>query len=120
MHGEISLDSTLGSGTTAVFSIPFNKPQFQGGNSPLVNLASIPDRLQSEMSVSGCTSDQDLANSTPPPTPHESAAGPSADQQDRPWAPRVRTPPITVASDLETALPPGDRKKFHVLVVEDK
>jgi PAS domain S-box-containing protein len=49
MKGQIWLDSKLGQGTTATFWIPFSRAPSQDGGSPLVNLESIPDRLQSDV-----------------------------------------------------------------------
>lgn len=120
MNGKITLDSTLGNGTTAVFWIPFNKPQYRNGSSPLIDIGSIPDRLQSEMSVSGCASDQDLANSTPPQTPQGTPASDRTHRQDRSFSLGIQTPSLGVASDAEMNLPIAERKEFHVLVVEDK
>ncbi|CZR55238.1 uncharacterized protein PAC_05125 [Phialocephala subalpina] len=65
MHGRIQLESTLGSGTTATFWIPFNKPQFHDG-ATLIDIGSLPDRLQSEMSVSCNSSEYEQAMGTPP------------------------------------------------------
>ncbi|KAF2187785.1 hypothetical protein K469DRAFT_725241 [Zopfia rhizophila CBS 207.26] len=42
----ISKKSKLGPGTKATFLIPFNKAQYQDDGSPMIDLASIPDRLQ--------------------------------------------------------------------------
>ncbi len=120
MHGAITLDSTLGSGTTAEFWIPFNKPQYRSGASPLIEIGSLPDRLRSELSVSGCGSDQDLMNSTPPPTPHDPTAGPGPNLPNNPRARGIETPPLGAGSDPETTISVADRKKMHVLVVEDK
>ncbi|KAK3065882.1 hypothetical protein LTS18_002281, partial [Coniosporium uncinatum] len=50
MHGRIDLKSTIGIGTTASFTIPFNKGQYSEDGSPLVDISSIPDRLQEDMS----------------------------------------------------------------------
>ena len=113
MHGEITLESALGSGTTATFSIPFNKPQFHGSGSPLIDLGSIPDRLQGEMSVSGHGSDYDRQSGTPPQSPLDhrsdrlSSMGPGASSLHPP-------------SDHDMSLPEAERSKVHVLVVEDK
>ena len=115
MHGKISLVSTLGSGTTAAFSIPFNKPQFQGGaGTPLVDLASIPDRLRSEMSVSARGSNDDRQNGTPPP------ASPAEYRSDMPASTAPGTPGTPAAFDHDMGLPESERSKVHVLVVEDK
>lgn len=115
MHGKISLASTLGSGTTASFSIPFNKPQFQsGGGTPLVHLGSIPNRLQSEMSVSGRGSDNDRQTGISPPQ------SPATQRSDLPSSTAPGTPVAPAALDNDLDLPEAERSKVHVLVVEDK
>lgn len=118
MHGEIKLESELGRGTKATFWIPFNKPQFTGSNSPLIDLGAIPERLQSEMSVSGCASDQHSGSITPPMSPAIDGLSAAASQRKRRSTPQV--PPLSTAGadsedDVEI-----DRSKIHVLVVEDK
>ncbi|KAI7157282.1 hypothetical protein KC316_g13972, partial [Hortaea werneckii] len=57
MHGKISLESKLGVGTKATFWIPFPKAAYSSGESPVVNIETIPYRLQSEVSVSRPPSD---------------------------------------------------------------
>ena len=52
MHGQIALESQPATGTLATFSIPFNKPQFMGTSTPMVALDGLPERLQSELSLS--------------------------------------------------------------------
>lgn len=115
MHGKISLVSTLGTGTTAAFSIPFNKPQFRGGaGSPLVDLGSIPDRLQSVMSVSARASNDDRQTGTPPPQ------SPADCRSDMLPSTAPGTPVTPAAFDHDMDLPEAERSKVHVLVVEDK
>lgn len=112
MHGRITLESTLGSGTTATFWIPFNKPQYHEGSLALVDIGSIPDRLQGEMSVSCNSSDYDKHTfaGTPP------AKSPSNTHKPlRRPIPTSMTPPI--APELE--LDKGERAEINVLVVED-
>ncbi|KAF2088254.1 putative histidine kinase group protein-like protein, partial [Saccharata proteae CBS 121410] len=119
MHGEIQLESKLGSGTKASFWIPFNKAQYQEEGSPLVDLASIPDRLQSDISVS-CGSSE---NYDPPPTPGNS--GGKARRAAKHG--RGQSAPNTLSGiSLNHALPEDlmslsdeERKDIHVLVVED-
>ena len=120
MHGEITLDSVLGSGTKAAFSIPFNKAQFHGGSSPLIDLASIPERLQSETSVSGCGSDPERISSTPPQFPLDSP-GHFTNHQRLPSADfaAVRPSLANIPHDHELILHESERKGIHVLVVED-
>jgi CheY-like chemotaxis protein len=120
MHGEITLDSVLGTGTKATFSIPFNKAQFAGGSSPLIKLGSIPDRLQSQTSVSGCGSDLDRVSTTPPTSPLNTPASTSHHQRLPSSDDLPARPPLTTALiDNETILQEPDRKNTHVLVVED-
>jgi len=99
MHGTIKLESSTGNGTTASFRIPFNKPLHDGA-SPLVEIGSLPDRLQSEMSVS-CAGSEIGYN-----------AGSSI---------RVGTPNQFGADGLKMPidLPMSERNNIEVLVVED-
>ena len=109
MHGKISLKSALGSGTKASFSIPFNKPQYTAGFSPLIEIGSIPERLRSEMSMSGHGSDQGRSSATPPQSPSELSAFGKTGQ-----------PFLEASSDRNFTISKADRESFHVLVVEDK
>ncbi|KAI6783107.1 Two-component system protein A-like protein [Emericellopsis cladophorae] len=106
MRGSINLQSKVGSGTTATFFIPFSKVHGRKEAHP-VQAGAIPDRLQSELSLSCNSSEQDhLINSvnelgqSPAPLPMRRAS--------------LRTPPIT-ANDL----PRSERAKMLILVVED-
>jgi hypothetical protein len=104
MKGQIWLDSKLGQGTTATFWIPFTRAPSQDGESPLVHLESIPDRLQSDMSVS-CGSSE---GHTPPLTPQ---------------LPNGSSPyPLLKSAipDHLMNLSESERQQIHVLVVEDK
>jgi CheY-like chemotaxis protein len=106
MHGRIQLHSKLGQGTRAVFNIPFNKVGGSDTGSPLVDLSTIPDRLQSEISVSYSSADGDRS---PPMTPGSNGQ-------------RVFSGRPSSASGIPDdliAIPPEDRKKIHILVVED-
>lgn len=110
MKGRITLESTLGQGTTATFWIPFNKPQYHDGNSQLIDLDSLPDRLQSEMSVSCNSSEYDHVSGTPPKILLDGGDGRSKRNSS------VMTPP----SQAEPDVPMSERAKVEVLVVEDK
>ena len=105
MKGQIWLDSKLGQGTTATFWVPFNKAPSKDGGSPLVNLESIPDRLQSDISVS-CGSSE---GHTPPLTPQISNGHA-----------RIRSLSKTHIPDHLMSLSDSQRQKVHILVVEDK
>lgn len=108
MHGRMQLDSVINQGTTACFWVPFNKPQ-ETQPSNVVQVTALPDRLQSEMSVSCNSSDFDQMG-TPPPTdllaPAEFGKSPR------------RRASIKQASSQED-LAASERSKIHVLVVED-
>lgn len=114
MNGRISLDSQLGSGTVATFWIPFSKPQGPRQGDTLVDIGSLPDRLQSELSVSCNSSEFEQLSSTPPI--HTEFGQYLTDKHMSPHRrSAARTPPI-----VEEDLSPEDRSKVHVLVVEDK
>ena len=101
MHGRITLESTLGNGTTASFWIPFNKPQFHDGTA-LIDIGALPDRLQSEMSVS-CNSSDFEGPGTP-------AQGLYRNGKSVPMTPPVK----------EAELSREERGKINILLVEDK
>jgi len=114
MHGRIILESSLGQGTRATFWIPFNKPQYHDGAATLIDIGSLPDRLQSEMSVSCNSSEFDQAIGTPPvSSPLEVYRGPKGPNKPRSIS---MTPPIPP----ELELPPAERAKVKILLVEDK
>lgn len=107
MHGRITLESNVGSGTIVTFWITFNKPH--GGQEPsLVQAGAIPDRLHSDLSLSCNSSEhENVTNSSV-----ASETAPSGMLRHRG---SVRSPP-----NIEAELPKAERAKFHVLVVEDK
>lgn len=107
MHGTISLESVLGAGTKASFTIPFHKAPYQSSGSPLIGLDAIPDRLASEMSVSRASSDS--GPTTPTHTLRKFGAA-----QDSAILSGSGTAE-TVVTDLSET----ERKKVNVLVVED-
>ncbi|KAI9835750.1 MAG: hypothetical protein M1819_001928 [Sarea resinae] len=120
MHGNITLESALGSGTKATFVIPFNKPQYEGDDSPLVDIGSIPERLQSELSVSCSSSDYEFARDNTPPQSPIQIIGQSRPEKSplKALAPQS-TATSSSAADSDADLPEHERKKTHVLVVED-
>ncbi|KAF7561817.1 hypothetical protein G7046_g2303 [Stylonectria norvegica] len=105
MHGRMTLESNAGSGTTATFWVPFNKPQGPS-KSGLVNAGAIPDRLQSELSMSCNSSEYEHLMGTPP----TSDVGHGGSR-------RPRSALIATAADQD--LPLSERAKVHILVVED-
>ncbi|KAH8682337.1 hypothetical protein BX600DRAFT_40919 [Xylariales sp. PMI_506] len=111
MNGKISLESSLGSGTTATFWIPFNKPQTPHLSSSLVEIAPLPDRLKSEMSVSCNSSEFEQIVNAPPAdkVAHEKGVAQSAKSLG------LASPPSSAEEDLSMS----ERSKIQVLVVED-
>lgn len=101
MHGEISLESSLGIGTKASFWIPFNKAPYHSGESPLLDMGPIPVRLQSELSVSDYSG---------PPTPGSSG-------KLRRMSSDSRHGSFTLL-DKASELTEEERRNTHVLVVE--
>ncbi|QDS67996.1 hypothetical protein FKW77_009313 [Venturia effusa] len=115
MHGSIELESKLGSGTKARFWLPMKKVPEQNDGSPLVDLSAIPDRLQSEVSVT-CGSSADM-EATPPGTPPIRAGLLTrATSMSRPDG---TIPALSTIPETYMNLPMEERAKIHVLVVED-
>lgn len=111
MRGRITLESKDGNGTTATFWIPFNKPQNpQGGI--LMEVGSIPDRLQSEFSVSCTSSEYENAINTPPGEPLNGT-------MDKNRSP-LRSSLLSALRPGEEDMPMSERANISVLVVEDK
>jgi hypothetical protein len=110
MHGRISLESNVGVGTRATFWIPFNKPSGPA-EAGLANAGAIPDRLQSELSLSCNSSEYDQIVGTPPPF--------DGIQANNTGSRRTRFG-ISSTSSPDQELPASERAKIHVLVVEDK
>ncbi|KAH9828758.1 Motif C-terminal to PAS motifs [Teratosphaeria destructans] len=114
MHGKISLESKLGVGTRATFWIPFHKAPYQSGDSPLVDLGSIPDRLQSEFSISRASSEH--SGPTTPTTP----AKPGVLAHSRDVSSGVSAIyGWTGGNDAILELSAEERRRTNVLVVED-
>lgn len=107
MRGRITLRSTLGRGTTATFWIPFHKPS-SPQNNKTVQAGALPDRLQSELSLSCNSSEHDQPGRHSP-----------ASVEVLPSPSRARFPRDT-APDAGHNASNIDRSKTLVLVVEDK
>ena len=109
MHGKISLESVLGAGTKASFTIPFHKAPYQSAASPLVGLDAIPDRLASEMSLSRASSES--GPSTPTHARKMTGTGDPA---------MLSASGLPLQAEVLTSnLSEAERKKVNVLVVED-
>lgn len=106
MHGRITLESSLGNGTVATFWIPFNKPQYHDGNA-LIDIGSLPDRLQSEMSVSCSSSDYEQI-------------GPSPQKHQMDMHMRNRSISMMTPAMSDRDLTPAERANTKILLVEDK
>lgn len=102
MRGEIELVSKLDAGTTAIFHIPFKKLEYKtGSNATLLEVGNMPDRLQSELSLSIEGSAEDMRKSA------------------------RKSPPVPISEYQRSKLSHGmaaeqqiDRVKYHILVVE--
>ncbi|KAK0731485.1 hypothetical protein B0H67DRAFT_639877 [Lasiosphaeris hirsuta] len=108
MKGRMEMKSTIGTGTTATFWIPFNKPQ-NAQTAGLVRIDPLPDRLQSEMSVSCNSSEYEQFLGTP-----------STELLDRgrsAW--RHPSMSLSSAGTPEHDLSLQERAEIYVLVVED-
>jgi len=110
MRGRMTLQSTIGNGTTATFWIPFQRPVRAGPG--LVEIGRLSDRLQSDMSVSCNSSDYDQLSGAPPPV--DSISGLDKGRGPR-RAQSTNKPPVQ-----DKIMPSAQRAKIHVLVVEDK
>ena len=109
MRGSISLESKLGNGTKATFSIPFKKPEYTGPGVPLVDIGALPDRLQSELSLS-CRTSSRGGNIITPPLPSPKTDGPK----------KLRAGSLaSIATNHVDAFSEARRKYTHILVVED-
>ena len=109
MRGQISLESKLDHGTTATFRIPFKKPEFSNGASlPLVEIGPLPDRIQSELSMSAenAVTDAKGRRISPPLAPSPLAPSPPSNNSVR-------------ALKGDGSAHEIARDKFHLLVVED-
>lgn len=110
MHGRMTLESNAGNGTNATFWINFNKST--GPVDEALALAgAIPDRLQSELSMSCNSSDYDQLPGTPPAS--DSVQGATS-------TPRRARSVLTASSSTDQDLTPAERAKIRILVVEDK
>lgn len=119
MHGSIRLESALDSGTRATFIVPFNKSQFPN-SAPLVDIGALPNHLQSEMSVSGCGSDERSSVSTPQSPLETGQHQISRTRHSGSYGVRTPPPPPHAVDSEPEDLHKIDRKNTHILVVEDK
>ncbi|ETI26524.1 hypothetical protein G647_03301 [Cladophialophora carrionii CBS 160.54] len=113
MHGTIRLESKLDAGTRATFTIPLKMPEYPVGSpTAFLEVGSMPDRLQSDLSMS-------IPDSPRPESrrfergasPLQSVADTNANDIRRVG---VSSQPAT--QSMEPELP---RDQIHVLVVED-
>ncbi|KAK7429184.1 hypothetical protein QQZ08_004194 [Neonectria magnoliae] len=108
MRGRITLEANVNGGTVATFWIPFNKPNGPA-EADLAHAGAIPNRLQSELSMSCNSSEYEQLVGLPITS---DSAQPSSSM------PR-RSRSVLTASSTDQDLPPSERAKIHILVVED-
>jgi signal transduction histidine kinase len=104
MNGQIALESSAGHGTSAMFWIPFKKPQNPGGGVP-IDIRRVPDRLQSGRSVPCSDSGHDRGASPPQTTFQQ---------------PTLESTSILPPPPPGTQLSREERSKLNILLVEDK
>ncbi|EJT73929.1 hypothetical protein GGTG_07783 [Gaeumannomyces tritici R3-111a-1] len=119
MKGRMSLESTLGAGTTATFWIPFNKPQHGVESGDLVEIEALPDRLQSEMSVSRNSSMDPDPNSTHANLGSIDVGSEQLAANNTSGTVSRKRSLVLPSSPLAQDLDMDARAKIHVLVVED-
>ncbi|KAL7268656.1 hypothetical protein RUND412_008711 [Rhizina undulata] len=113
MGGSIGLTANAGDGTTAYFTIPFHKPRYGNGMN-LHDVSELPDRLQSEVSVSCRSSD---AGFSPPESPGDPSLGqPNRGRKEN--VSQLQKKLMVPGSETET-FSIRQRSNTHVLVVED-
>ncbi|TGJ88357.1 hypothetical protein E0Z10_g485 [Xylaria hypoxylon] len=110
MKGRVTLESTIGDGTTVTFWIPFAKPQQE---SSLMDTSPLPYRLQAEMSVSRQISDPERDTSGDL-TPSCSSNHCHSRQQ---ISGSLLSP--TACNYDGCDMPMSERSHVHILVVED-
>lgn len=120
MHGRIELESEVGRGTSATFWICFHKPQLKAAVQPPIKSRPIPSRLEPEPST---TERQFRHQNTGDARLNISSVAPN---------PLLANPALDAYQLFTTIKPPShteeealsahdiDRKKIHILVVEDK
>ena len=118
MHGSIGLESKLGAGTKCVFCIPFKKVEYMSNGSPLVALGAIPDRLQSDFSVSMSSEERNGSRHGSVTSPIVPRAPRGIDHLALGIATAQLPSRISSGSDDEI-MTDSDRANTHILVVED-
>jgi hypothetical protein len=113
MGGDIRLESSAGKGTSAHFTIPFKKPQ--RGQYKL-EIDALPERLQSDMSVSCKLPSNDDTGTLTPPEPHFETSAPEIESNGSLLRHLGQSSGVVSREMLAV---PAERRKRHVLVVED-
>jgi len=111
MGGDIGLDSSAGEGTSARFTIPFKRASSE--RLMEFDIDEIPERLQSDMSVS-CRSSSNTGTRTPPDSVCESCPA-----EGETYRPTNSTNSGSLSQHLNWSFLQGVEEKRHVLVVED-
>lgn len=113
MRGEIVLNSKIGAGTVASFWIPFKRVEYAADTPSLVELGSIPDRLQSDVSISCSSSDGRDMSLKRSRTSFPPGVSPPKGESGILLSPSLESP------SAHEALSNAERLKTHILVVED-
>ncbi|KIV91710.1 hypothetical protein PV10_06224 [Exophiala mesophila] len=112
MHGSIRLDSKLDAGTKAIFSIPFKKVEYRtGSSSALLEVGNMPDRLQSELSLSieGSGKDEQRKSNKNVAVASNNLSSTNLSRLS------------SLQNDVQPPIPEKylQRENYHILVVED-
>ncbi|KAH8836831.1 hypothetical protein MCOR27_009443 [Pyricularia oryzae] len=120
MKGRMTLESAEGKGTTATFWIPFNRPPNGSYEGNLVQIDALPDRLQSDISVS-CNSLGESEQISTAATKGQADSRASTPSGNKSASSLRRKPSIALgpASPVLADLSMADRAEMHVLLVED-
>ncbi|KAH7156198.1 hypothetical protein EDB81DRAFT_380413 [Dactylonectria macrodidyma] len=110
MNGRITLEPKSSNGTVATFWIPFTKPSGPA-EAGLAEAGAIPNRLQSELSMSCNSSEYEQFLGTPPASDNAQASSSSM--------PRRSRSVLKSSSSPDQDLSLAERAKIHILVVED-
>ena len=122
MHGEIELHSEIDRGTTTTFWIRFHLPQLKDAVKPLADSKLVPISLRPQPLV---TEGQYARQSTPSEQPQVLPVAPKhpavvATHDVRGLSAPLEPLPTQGLTEEERRPQIVDRKKIHVLVVEDK
>ena len=122
MHGEIELRSEVGRGTTATFWIRFPLPQLRDAVTPLADSKLVPISLRPQLLVTEDQYERHSTSSEQPQTLPVALKHPAVVEAHhvRGLSAPLEALPTQGLTEEERRPQIVDRKKIHILVVEDK